>query len=104
MVSGVGIGDDMCSVDICVKVHLNLEAGRNRIFTYAVSLTSTSYSWWSSSRVDSRVEGSSNGINLDRSGDFQISLTVAGTKAAQFTSSWYNKGIDLIMQLTAKMR
>ena len=67
---GVGIGEDMCSVDICVKVKLNLDPGEEASFTYAVSLTSTSYSWWSSSRVDSRVDGSSNGISVDRSGDF----------------------------------
>ena len=60
----------MCSVDICVKVKLNLDPGETASFTYAVSLTSTSYSWWSSSRVDSRVDGSSNGISVDRSGDF----------------------------------
>ena len=91
---GVGIGDDMCSVDICVKVKLNLDAGETASFTYAVSLTSTSYSWWSSSRVDTRVDGSSNGINVDRSGDFSdIVDRGGGTKAAQFTSStWYNKG------------
>ena len=70
MVASDEHGDDMCSVDICVKVKLNLDAGETASFTYAVSLTSTSYSWWSSSRVDARVDGSSNGINVDRSGDF----------------------------------
>jgi len=90
---GVGIGDDMCSVDICVKVHLNLEAEETASFTYAVSLTSTSYSWWSSSRVDSRVDGSSNGINLDRSGDFSdIVDRGGGTKHGQFTTpKWYDR-------------
>ena len=90
---GVGIGNDMCSVDICVKIYLNLDPGETASFTYAVSLTSTSYSWWSSSRVDSRVDGSSNGVNLDRSGDFSdIVDRGSGIKAAQFTSStWYDK-------------
>ena len=51
---GVGVGEDMCSVDICVKIKLNLAPGETASFTFAVSLTSTSYSWWSStSRVDS---------------------------------------------------
>ena len=91
---GVGIGDDMCSVDICVKIKMNLDPGEEASFTYAVSLTSTSYSWWSSSRVDSRVDGSSNGISVDRSGDFSdIVDRGGGIKAAQYSSStWYNEG------------
>ena len=92
---GVGIGEDMCTVDICVKIKLNLDPGETASFTYAVSLTSTSYSWWAGgdARVDSRVAGSSNGINVDRSGDFSdIVDRGSGTKAAQFTTStWYNK-------------
>lgn len=91
---GVGIGDDMCSVDICVKIRLNLDPGEQASFTFAVTLTSTSYSWWSSSRVDSRIDGISNGISVDRSGSFSDIIDRGdGTKAAQFTTaSWYNKG------------
>ena len=91
---GVGIGDDMCNLDICVKIKLNLDPGEQASFTFAVTLTSTSYSWWSSSRVDSRIDGISNGISVDRSGSFSDIIDRGnGTKAAQFTTDyWYNKG------------
>ena len=90
---GVGVGDDMCSVDICVKISLNLQPQEDTFFTYAVTLKSTSYSWWSSNRVDSRVSGGDYGINLDRSGDFSdITDRGGGVKASQFTDSlWYGK-------------
>ncbi|GIQ97279.1 MAG: hypothetical protein CM15mP3_03130 [Candidatus Poseidoniales archaeon] len=39
---GVGVGSDMCSVDICVKICLTLEAREDTSFTYAVTLKSTS--------------------------------------------------------------
>ena len=35
---GVGVGSDMCSVDICVKISLDLEAREDTSFTYAVTL------------------------------------------------------------------
>ena len=92
---GVGVGEDMCSVDICVKIKLNLAPGESASFTFAVSLTSTSYSWWSStSRVDSRVDGISNGISVDRSGTFDDIVNRGnGTKSSQFTApKWYDRG------------
>ncbi len=98
---GVGIGDDMCVVDNCVKVKFDLDPGDKASFTFAVSLTATSYSWWSSSRVDSRIDGSSNGISVESSGSFDdIINRGAGIKAAQFasTDTWYLRtGKDVLL-------
>ena len=90
---GYGLGDDMCSDDNCVKIELDLQPGDVVKITFSVTLKSTSYSWWSSSRVDSRVQGSEYGVSLDRSGDFSdIAERGGGIKAGQFTDELWYKG------------
>ena len=42
---GVGIDDDMCSLDVCVKIDLDIDPNEVVSVTYSVSITSTSYSW-----------------------------------------------------------
>ena len=89
---GVGIDDDMCSLDVCVKIDLDIDPNEVVSVIYSVSITSTSYSWWSSPRVDSRISGSDMGINLASSGTFEdIINRGGGIKSAQFASDelWY---------------
>lgn len=93
---GVGPSENDCKIGNCVKVNLSLSPGESAKITFAVNLTSTSYSWWSwpSTRGDSRVSGHSNGINLDNSGTFDdIGERGGGSKLIQFGAmQWYNRG------------
>jgi len=91
---GVGPGDQMCKVGNCVKFNISLGPKDAATVKFSVGLTSTSYSWWSSSRVDSRIMGSSDGINIERSGTFEdIAERGGGSKSIQFGSKqWYNRG------------
>tara|TARA_B000000609_G_scaffold158339_1_gene155941 strand:- start:674 stop:2197 length:1524 start_codon:yes stop_codon:yes gene_type:complete len=86
--------DEDCQIDNCVKFNLSLSPGETAEIIFSVSLTSTAYSWWSSSRVDSRVQGSDNGIDIDSSGTFSdISERGGGSKLIQFgAKQWYNRG------------
>ena len=91
---GVGPGVNDCKIGNCVKFNLSLGPGESAKITFAVNLTSTSYSWWSSTRVDSRVAGYSDGISLDRSGTFDnIAERGGGSKLIQFgAKQWYDRG------------
>ena len=92
---GVGPGVNECKIGNCVKFNLSLGPKESAKVLFSVNLTSTSYSWWSSlTRVDSRVAGSSDGINIDRSGTFDdISERGSGSKLIQFgAKQWYNRG------------
>ena len=91
---GPNVNQD-CQIDNCVKFNLSLGPGESAALTFSVSLTSTAYTWWSSaSRVDSRIAGISNGINIDSSGTFDdISERGGGSKMVQFgAKQWYNRG------------
>lgn len=91
---GVGIGNDFCSVSNCVKVVVNLGPGESSSFTYSVGVHSTSYSWHSGMRVDSRIAGVDSGINVDNSGNFSdIPSRDDGQKFYEFSDDlWYNRG------------
>jgi hypothetical protein len=93
---GVGPSNNDCKIGNCVRFNLSLGPGESARITFAVNLTSTSYSWWDwpSTRSDSRVAGFSDGISLDRSGTFDdISERGGGSKLLQFGSKqWYNRG------------
>ncbi|MAR93667.1 MAG: hypothetical protein CMA45_01115 [Euryarchaeota archaeon] len=91
---GVGPGINDCKIGNCVKFNLSLGPGESAKVTFAVNLTSTSYSWWSSTRVDSRIAGHDDGIDIERSGTFDdISERGGGSKSIQFGAmQWYNRG------------
>ena len=90
---GVGIGEDMCSVDICVKVKLNLDQVKKHLLLMLFLLPAHHIHGGHHQELI-LVDGSSNGISVDRSGDFSdIVDRGGGIKAAQYsTSTWYNKG------------
>ena len=67
---GYGIENSSCSVGNCVKMEFALGPGEIVVFSFQVTITSTSYSWWDASRVDSRIAGTDEGINVDNSGTF----------------------------------
>lgn len=98
---GYGTGADYCSVSTCVKVKLNLANGDVAQIVYKVSLTSTAYSWWDDGRVDSRIAGSSDGINMENSGTFDevIQRDSFGDSQAYLTSNqkWYDRGNSPIL-------
>ncbi len=92
---GYGADNLSCHVGNCVKIELHLSPGETVVFSFQVTITSTSYSWWDDSfRVDSRVTGMQEGINLENSGDFSdIELRGDGQRAQEFTSqNWYDRG------------
>ena len=91
---GVGSNDDFCSVSNCVKVKVNLAPGESSSFTYSVGVHSTSYSWHEGMRVDSRIAGNENGINVDNSGVFSdLAERDSGQKYIDFGDDlWYNRG------------
>ncbi len=92
---GYGTEDTSCKVAQCVKVELALGAGEVAILSYQVTVTSTSYSWWDAARVDSRIDGIDEGINVDNSGTFDdIENRGNGERHRNFTDErWYNRGI-----------
>ena len=73
---------------------MNLAPGESSSFTYSVGVHSTSYSWHEGMRVDSRIEGMANGINVDNSGVFSdIPERDNGQKSIDFGEDlWYNRG------------
>jgi len=90
----VGSGAQECPVAKCVIVKMNLEPGESSSYTFDVQVSSYSYSWWDGGqRVNSRIEGKSMGINLEKSGTFDDYQTRNSQKAVEFgTELWYEKG------------
>ena len=59
-----------------------------------IKLKATSFSWWNSITVDSRIDGKAEGINIERSGSFsEISNREQGFRSSTFGASktWYNR-------------
>lgn len=96
---GFGDGNDYCGVGTCLKVKINLAPSETSSFTYTVGLTSTAHSWWDSSRVDSRITGIEDGINMGNSGSFgDISERDASGDAQSYRGDkWYNRGVSPVM-------
>lgn len=89
-----GSGSDYCSIEYCVKVRMDIEPGTHETLDFAVTLKSTSHSWWHSTRVDGKLDGKSEGVSVQRSGTFsEISERGYGTRDMQFTEEkWYDRG------------
>jgi len=92
---GYGVDNLSCGVGNCVKMEFHLGPGEIVEFSFVVKITSTSYTWWDENRVDSRIVGSENGINIDNSGTFSdAELRGSGEKVRDFTNpTWYDRGI-----------
>ena len=91
---GYGIDNSSCNVGNCVKMEFVLGPGEIVVFSFQVKIISTSYSWWDSNRVDSRVAGSDEGINVDNSGTFSdVEFRGDGEHFQKFTNpTWYDRG------------
>ncbi len=91
---GYGIENSSCSVGNCVKMEFALGPGEIVVFSFQVTITSTSYSWWDASRVDSRIAGTDEGINVDNSGTFSdAEFRGDGEHFRKFTNpTWYDRG------------
>jgi len=92
---GYGGDNHSCQVGNCVKMMFDLQPGEAVVYVFEVTITSTSYSWWDASRVDSRVAGTDEGINVDNSGTFSdVENRGDGQKFRDFTNpKWYDRGI-----------
>ena len=91
---GYGVDNSSCSVGNCVKMEFSLGPGEIVVFSFQVKITSISYSWWDSNRVDSRIAGSDDGINVDNSGTFSdVEFRGDGEQFRKFTNpTWYDRG------------
>lgn len=94
---GYGTDNLSCHVGNCVKMEFHLGSGEMVSFSYQVTITSTSHSWWDyPARVDSRIDGYEDGINIDNSGDYSdIENRGNGDKSRYYTGQkWYDRGVQ----------
>ena len=91
---GYGADNKSCHVGNCVKLELHLQPGETAVFSFQATVTSTSYSWWDGSRVDTIIDGLDEAINVDNSGTFSdIELRGGGERSQDFSSPyWYDRG------------
>ena len=92
---GPGTDNNSCQIEHCVKVEFLLGNGETAVYSFRVTITSTSYSWWNdANRVDSRIAGGDEGINVENSGTFSdVELRGGGEKYRDFQSpTWYDRG------------
>ena len=73
---------------------MDIEPGTHETLDFAVTLKSTSHSWWHSTKVNGKLDGKSEGVSVQRSGTFsEISERGYGTRDMQFTEEkWYDRG------------
>ena len=73
---------------------MDIPPNSHETLDFAVTLKSTSHSWWHSTRVDGKLDGKSEGVSVQRSGTLsEISERGSGTRAMQFTEErWYDRG------------
>ena len=83
-----------CPIALCVKMELALAPNEIASFSFQATVKSTSYSWWDGTRVDTRIAGISDGINIENSGTFDdIAFRGGGQKLDDFTlPQWYDRG------------
>ena len=91
---GKGSGSDFCSIDSCVRINMDIPEFSHETVDFAVTLESTSHSWWHSTRIDGKLDGKSEGTSVKRSGTFSdISERGSGIRDLQFTENkWYDRG------------
>jgi hypothetical protein len=90
---GQGAGSDMCGHGPCVRISMNVSGGTHEAVDMAVTLHSSSFTWWHSTRVDGKLDGKSEGTSVSRSGTFaDIAERGSGTRDMDFSSiNWYDR-------------
>ena len=93
---GQGEGPDKCRHGPCVRVSMDVPSETHEAVDMAVTLQSTSFTWWHSTRVDGKLDGKSEGTSVARSGTFaDISERGSGIRDTQFSSiNWYDRNGD----------
>ena len=73
---------------------MNIPENSHETVDFAVTLESTSHSWWHSTKVNGKLDGKSEGTSVHRSGTFDdIPDRGSGTRDLQFTGiNWYDRG------------
>ena len=87
---------DGCRHGPCVRVSFDIPADTHDTIDFAVTLESTSHTWWHSTKMDGKVEGKSEGTSVSRSGTFEdIENRRLGVYSNDFASSqrWYDRGV-----------
>ena len=77
-----------------VVTRLLVDVSCHRRVDVVIKLKSTSFTWWNSVKVDSRIDGKSEGINLERSGSFsEITTRQYEIRSTSFgiSKTWYNR-------------
>lgn len=91
---GQGSGSDFCPHGPCVRVSIDVPSNTHESVDFAVTLKSTSHTWWHSTKIDGKIEGKSEGNSLSRSGTFaDIEDRGMGSRANTFASTeyWYDR-------------
>lgn len=91
---GKGVGSDKCPHGPCVRVSIDVPAGTHESVDFAVTLTSTSHTWWHSTKMNGKIDGKSEGNSLSRSGTFDdIEDRAMGSRANTYASTqyWYDR-------------
>ena len=94
---GEGSGADDCLIDHCVKVRMDIPPNSHETLDFAVTLKSTSHTWWHSTKVDGKLDGKSEGVSVHRSGKFsEISERGYGTRDWATDEKWYPRGENTV--------
>jgi len=91
---GQGSGSDKCGHGPCVRISMDVPGGTHEAVDLAVTLHSTSFTWWHSTIVDGKIDGKSEGTSLSRSGTFDdIAERGNGVRDLEFASTlnWYDR-------------
>ena len=88
-----GNNSDMCPHGPCVRVSIDVPSGTHETVDFAVTLHSATHTWWHSTRMDSKIEGKSEGVSVARSGTFDdIAQRGEGIQSSTFASMpWYDR-------------
>ena len=91
---GQGVGSDYCPHGPCVRVSIDVPAGTHESVDFAVTLHSSTHTWWHSTRMDGKIEGKSEGTSVHRSGTFDdITERGLGSRSNAFSDNpWYDRG------------
>jgi hypothetical protein len=85
-----------CRHGACIRVSFDIPADTHDTIDFAVTLESTSHTWWHSTKMDGKVEGKSEGTSVSRSGTFEdIENRRFGAYSNDFASSkrWHDRGV-----------
>jgi len=89
-----GTGSDNCEPGPCIRVSMDVPSGTHETLDFAITLQSTSHTWWHSTRVDGKLDGKSEGNSVARSGTFEEAQNRgSGSRYTEYGQhiEWYDR-------------